>query len=124
MINKEWHQNHKMPVKATDEQRIEWHLEHSKHCNCRPIPQNLLPICQSCGMPMKIESDFGTNADKGKNKEYCTYCYHDGKFTKPGITMEQMIKGCVGIMVKFGVPEEQAKKQMETLIPTLKRWKE
>lgn len=81
------------------------------------------PICQSCGMPMKIDSDFGINADKSKNNEYCTYCYQNGQFTKPDITMDQMIKGCVGIMVKYGMPEEQAKKQAETLIPTLKRWK-
>lgn len=81
------------------------------------------PVCQSCGMPMKIDSDFGTNADKSKNNEYCTYCYQNGQFTKPDITMDQMVKGCVGIMVKYGMPEKQAKKQAETLIPTLKRWK-
>jgi hypothetical protein len=81
------------------------------------------PVCQSCGMPMKIESDFGTNADKTKNEEYCTYCYQNGAFTNPDITMEEMIQGCIGIMVKYGMPEEQAKQQMTTLIPTLKRWK-
>lgn len=81
------------------------------------------PVCQSCGMPMKIESDFGTNADKTKNEKYCTYCYQNGVFTSPDITMEEMIQGCIGIMVKYGMPEEQAKQQMTTLIPTLKRWK-
>jgi hypothetical protein len=80
-------------------------------------------ICQSCGMPMKIESDYGTNADKSKNKEYCTYCFQNGQFTKPDITMGEMTKGCVAMMVKYGMSEGQAKKQMETLIPTLKRWK-
>ena len=79
-------------------------------------------ICQSCGMPMKIDSDFGTNADQTKNQEYCTYCYQNGGFTKPDITMEEMIQGCIGIMVKYGMPEEQAKQHMTTLIPTLKRW--
>jgi hypothetical protein len=81
-------------------------------------------MCQSCGMPMKIDSDFGTNADKTKNQEYCTYCYQNGAFTTPDITMEEMIQGCIGIMVKYGMPEEQAKQQMTTLIPTLKRWGE
>jgi hypothetical protein len=80
-------------------------------------------MCQSCGMPMKIDSDFGTNADKTKNQEYCTYCYQNGAFTNPDITMEEMIQGCIGIMVKYGMPEEQAKQQMTALIPTLKRWK-
>jgi hypothetical protein len=79
-------------------------------------------ICQSCGMPMKIESDYGTSADQSKSKEYCTYCFQKGQFTRPDITMREMIQGCVAIMVKYGVPEGQAKKQMEGLIPTLRRW--
>ena len=36
-INKEWHLKHKMPKNPGLEQRIEWHLEHSKHCNCRKL---------------------------------------------------------------------------------------
>ncbi|OGK63051.1 transcriptional regulator [Candidatus Roizmanbacteria bacterium RIFOXYB2_FULL_38_10] len=80
-------------------------------------------ICQSCGMPMKIDSDFGTNTDKSKNEEYCTYCYQQGAFTNPNITIDQMITACVGMMVKFGTPEDEAKKMMQELIPTLKRWK-
>jgi hypothetical protein len=41
-INAEWHLKNKMPVKATLEQRIKWHMEHAKHCKCRPIPAKLL----------------------------------------------------------------------------------
>ena len=73
---------------------------------------------------MKIDSDFGTNASKTKNREYCTYCYQNGAFTNPDITMEEMIQGCIGIMVKYGMAEEQANQQMTALIPTLKRWGE
>lgn len=40
-LNKEWHLAHRMPKHATTEQRIEWHLEHSKHCSCRPLPEKL-----------------------------------------------------------------------------------
>ncbi len=40
-INKEWHEAHPMPEKATIAQRIEWHLEHVKNCNCRPMPEKL-----------------------------------------------------------------------------------
>jgi len=80
-------------------------------------------ICQSCGMPMKIDTDFGTNTDGSKNEEYCTYCYQKGTFTNPVISMQQMIKACVEMMVKYGMPEDQARQQMTVLIPTLKRWK-
>ncbi|HLD35336.1 MAG TPA: hypothetical protein VJC37_01335 [Planctomycetota bacterium] len=41
-INKPWHLKHKMPVNASVEQRIKWHLAHSKNCACRPIPDKLL----------------------------------------------------------------------------------
>jgi hypothetical protein len=37
-INKEWHENNKMPTNPTLEERIKWHLEHQKQCSCRPIP--------------------------------------------------------------------------------------
>jgi hypothetical protein len=40
-LNKEWHLTHRMPENATIEERIAWHLEHSKHCHCRPIPGKL-----------------------------------------------------------------------------------
>lgn len=41
-INKEWHLSHKMPQNPTTEQRIHWHLEHLKNCQCRTdIPEKL-----------------------------------------------------------------------------------
>lgn len=88
------------------------------------MSQKFYPImCQSCGMPMKIDSDFGANSDNSKNEEYCIYCYKAGVFTNPTITMDQMISGCIGMMVKFGTPKAQAQEQMKQLIPTLKRWR-
>ncbi len=41
MINKEWHLKHKMPQKATMEQRIQWHLAHARNCGCRKIEGKL-----------------------------------------------------------------------------------
>jgi hypothetical protein len=41
-INKEWHLQHKMPVKPTIGQRIDWHIEHAKNCSCRGIPAKLM----------------------------------------------------------------------------------
>jgi hypothetical protein len=40
-INKEWHLAHKMPKNPTTEQRIAWHIEHNKHCQCREMPATL-----------------------------------------------------------------------------------
>ena len=43
-INKEWHEKNRMPKNAKLSQRIEWHREHQKNCNCRPVPQKLLAL--------------------------------------------------------------------------------
>ena len=50
-------------------------------------------VCQSCGMPMKQDPKGGsTNSDGSKNLIYCSYCYQDGKFTQPDITVDAMKK--------------------------------
>lgn len=41
-LNIEWHSVHRMPVNAILQQRIVWHIEHQKNCNCRPIPEKIL----------------------------------------------------------------------------------
>ena len=40
-LNKEWHKQNPMPTNPNFEQRVKWHLEHSKNCLCRPIPAKL-----------------------------------------------------------------------------------
>jgi len=41
-LNRAWHEAHPMPAKPTLDQRIAWHLDHSAHCGCRPIPRLIL----------------------------------------------------------------------------------
>lgn len=41
-MNREWHKQHKMPDRATEKERIEWHVEHTRYCGCRPAPKALL----------------------------------------------------------------------------------
>jgi hypothetical protein len=80
------------------------------------------PFCQSCAMPMEKPEDFGTNADRSQNNEYCCYCYKNGKFTEPDITKEQMIEKVAGIMKQMQMPDSQIG-QVKTFIPMLKRWR-
>ena len=40
-MNAEWHARHPMPRAATTPQRIQWHLDHERHCGCRPMPLKL-----------------------------------------------------------------------------------
>jgi Putative zinc ribbon domain len=47
--------------------------------------------CQSCGMPLKADpKGGGTNADGTSSPEYCSYCYVNGSFVNPDMTVEQM----------------------------------
>lgn len=40
-MNREWHSAHRMPKNATLDQRIAWHIAHSKNCHCRDMPQKI-----------------------------------------------------------------------------------
>lgn len=80
-------------------------------------------ICQSCGMPMKNDGDFGTNRDGTKNNEYCQFCFKDGRFTDEGITMDQKIDKLVTIAKEqMNMSEDEARLIAENTIPKLKRW--
>ncbi|MCM1986463.1 zinc ribbon domain-containing protein [Methanococcoides seepicolus] len=80
-------------------------------------------FCQSCGMPLGKDEDFGANADGTKSDEYCLYCYQNGKFTQPDITLEEMIEQTSKAIDKEGVMSlEEAKELSQQNIPKLKRW--
>ena len=82
-----------------------------------------MKVCQSCGMPMHTEEIFGTEANGGKNQEYCIYCFKDGAFQLPNVTMEQMMEICIPFMKEHGMPEEQARAILKEQLPKLKRWR-
>lgn len=50
IINKAWHETHKMPKYPTLQERIDWHLEHAAQCGCRPIPDGLLREMEKRGI--------------------------------------------------------------------------
>ena len=52
-INADWHARHPMPKRATLEQRATWHVDHARHCACRPIPRT-------------VQAAIGTRADGGR----------------------------------------------------------
>lgn len=82
-------------------------------------------FCQSCGMPLDAASElYGTEADGSLNRDFCIYCYKDGRFTFEG-TMEEMIEICVPHVVRAHkeMSETQAREMMQKHFPMLKRWK-
>lgn len=54
-LNAEWHRQHPMPKKATIDERIEWHLQHLKHCQCRTdLPSKLKEEMKKRGIAVSI----------------------------------------------------------------------
>ena len=82
-------------------------------------------FCQSCGMPLQNEADYGTEAGGARSEEYCTYCYQNGGFTAD-CTMDEMIDFCIRFEQQQnpGLDAEDARRAMRAWYPTLKRWKQ
>lgn len=79
--------------------------------------------CQSCGMPFKKDPQGGgTNFDGSISLMYCSYCYQEGKFTRPDFTVQEMQKFCTEKMVEMKFPRFLAK-FFALGIPKLERWK-
>lgn len=80
------------------------------------------PVCQSCGMPLRKDEDFGTNRDGSRSEEYCFHCFLAGTFLDEGITLQEKIEKKVKFGVQMGMPEDRARHMCETVLPHLKRW--
>ena len=79
-------------------------------------------VCQSCGMPLHEEKNWGTKMDNSKTDEYCKFCFENGKFINPDLTMEKVIEKSVELSKKLWMPEDKAREIANNTIPKLKRW--
>ena len=50
MLDREWHQTHRMPKNATLDQRIEWHMAHAANCGCRDMPARIRAEIEKRGL--------------------------------------------------------------------------
>jgi radical SAM superfamily enzyme len=80
-------------------------------------------ICQSCSMPLDKPGLYGTEKDGTASKEYCLYCYRDGTFMNPGMTLPEMTKLVKEQMLKQKIDSRIISLAIETL-PHLKRWEQ
>ncbi len=86
--------------------------------------------CQSCGMPLGgglTDPDavtlLGTREDGSKTEEYCKFCYQNGSFTDPRLTVNGMVDRSTQFMVKeHNIPEQKAREMSLAIIPYLRRW--
>jgi hypothetical protein len=51
-LNAEWHKKNKMHNHPKLEERVRWHVEHSKYCRCRQIPDRLLAEIKRRGIKL------------------------------------------------------------------------
>lgn len=77
--------------------------------------------CQSCSMLIDSPKLFGTEKDGTPNTDYCKYCYVNGKFTNPDLTLEEMKEHMMERMEKDRLPEDIIEVALSRL-PFLKRW--
>jgi len=83
----------------------------------------LVPACQSCGMLMNCEEKFGKNADGSVNRDYCAFCFENGAFRRPDMTLPQMVDRVAGIIVQAtGLAQDAARAKAWGFLPQLKRW--
>ncbi|MFE3848746.1 zinc ribbon domain-containing protein [Flavobacterium sp. LB3P45] len=79
-------------------------------------------LCQSCGLPLGNEEIKGKEKNGLKNDLYCKYCYEDGMFTKPNMTIEDMKDIVSTQMKKLKLPIYTIQKAIN-ILPSLSRWK-
>jgi hypothetical protein len=81
-------------------------------------------ICQSCSFTIETLKDRGTESDGTYSDDYCRDCFDSGEFTEPEITIKEMIESNFSTTAKNrGINLEEAKSYLESLLPTLKRWR-
>ncbi|HYD35371.1 MAG TPA: zinc ribbon domain-containing protein [Vitreimonas sp.] len=81
------------------------------------------PRCQSCGMPLG-EGFWGSEASGALSSSYCRFCYQEGQFTQPDLTLEGAIQRTVTHMTtELHFEPEKAEQIARGFLPTLERWK-
>lgn len=79
--------------------------------------------CQSCGMPLG-EGFYGTLQSGTIMTEYCKFCFQEGSFTEPELTVDDMMNRSIDHMQReLNFSLEEAQKMANDLIPDLRRWK-
>lgn len=69
------------------------------------------------------EGFYGTNADETPNTEYCKFCFFDGHFTEPDLTLPEMIaRSREQMITELDFAPDRADELTANTIPQLARW--
>ena len=81
-----------------------------------------MKVCQSCGIPL-TDKNRGTNDDLSSSKEYCRFCYEQGEFVIPNLTLDMQMDRLANMAIeRMKMPESEARQMAEKVLPGLKRW--
>ena len=72
-------------------------------------------------MPLDRPEMVGTESDGTKSTKYCKYCYVEGKFVNPDMTLEEM-KTLVRAKLEERHMSESMIQQAVLTVPLLGRW--
>lgn len=73
-------------------------------------------------MPLDNPALLGTEKDGSKSNEFCSYCYQNGQFVNPGMTLNEM-KALVKVQMEKMKMDPSIISMAVTVLPELKRWK-
>ncbi len=72
-------------------------------------------------MPIDTQENRGTESDGSLNAEYCKYCYQNGLFTNPDMTLTDMRSIVKTEMEKRNISSDIIAGALN-ILPGLKRW--
>ena len=78
-------------------------------------------FCQSCSMPIDNPLLRGTEKDGSPSNEYCKFCYQNGEFTNPNLSMAEMKDRMMEKMDNRNLPEHSIQEALKRF-KHLKRW--
>lgn len=73
-------------------------------------------------MPLNKPEVLGTEKDGSKSNEYCTYCYQNGSFINPNMTLDEM-KTLVRTQMEKMKMDAGVINMAVSSLPNLKRWR-
>lgn len=73
-------------------------------------------------MPLSNPELSGTEKDGSRKKYYCKYCYQNGQFTQPYLTLEEMKTRVKSKMEEMKMDADTISTVVSSL-PNLKRWR-
>ena len=79
-------------------------------------------LCQSCSMPLEIDHVKGTEKNGSRSNEYCIYCYENGHFKDPSLSLAKMLDIVETQMEKMNIPSKIIESSLNK-IPKLNRWR-